>query len=65
MRSLTDKRIAGVCGGLAAYFDIDPTIVRVSWVADIYQATSNWCGKNYNAPMKVRGKKAWVIKPCN
>lgn len=32
MRSQTDKRIAGVCGGLAAYFDIDPTIVRVSWV---------------------------------
>ena len=32
MRSQTDKRIAGVCGGLADYFDIDPTIVRVSWV---------------------------------
>jgi phage shock protein PspC (stress-responsive transcriptional regulator) len=32
VRSLTDKRIAGVCGGLAEYFDVDPTIVRVSWV---------------------------------
>jgi phage shock protein C len=32
MRSRTDKRIAGVCGGLAAYFDVDPTIVRVAWV---------------------------------
>jgi len=32
MRSRTDKRIAGVCGGLASYFDIDPTIVRVAWV---------------------------------
>jgi phage shock protein PspC (stress-responsive transcriptional regulator) len=32
MRSRIDKRIAGVCGGLAAYFDVDPTIVRVSWV---------------------------------
>jgi hypothetical protein len=31
MRSQTDKRIAGVCGGLADYFDVDPTIVRVSW----------------------------------
>jgi phage shock protein PspC (stress-responsive transcriptional regulator) len=31
-RSQTDKRIAGVCGGVATYFDIDPTIVRVSWV---------------------------------
>lgn len=32
VRSQTDKRIAGVCGGLAEYFDVDPTIVRVSWV---------------------------------
>ncbi len=31
-RSGTDRRIAGVCGGLAEYFDVDPTIVRVSWV---------------------------------
>jgi phage shock protein C len=28
-RSETDKVIAGVCGGLAEYFDVDPTIVRV------------------------------------
>ena len=27
-----DKRIAGVCAGIAEYFDIDPTIVRVLWV---------------------------------
>ena len=26
------KMIAGVCGGVAEYFDIDPTIVRVLWV---------------------------------
>ena len=29
-RSRTDRRIAGVCGGLAEYFDVDPTIVRVN-----------------------------------
>ncbi|MEO6761089.1 MAG: PspC domain-containing protein [Candidatus Saccharimonadales bacterium] len=28
-RSVTDRRIAGVCGGLAEYFGIDPVIVRV------------------------------------
>ncbi|MBC7868980.1 PspC domain-containing protein [Candidatus Saccharibacteria bacterium] len=28
-RSQTDKKIAGVCGGIAEYFNIDPTIVRV------------------------------------
>ena len=26
------KKIAGVCGGIAEYFDIDPTIVRVLWI---------------------------------
>lgn len=26
-----DKMIAGVCGGLAEYFDIDPTIIRIIW----------------------------------
>jgi phage shock protein C len=31
-RSQADRRIAGVCGGLAEYFDVDPTIVRVAWV---------------------------------
>ena len=28
-RSRTDKKIAGVCGGLAEYFGIDPVIVRI------------------------------------
>ena len=32
MRSRTDRRIAGVCGGLAEYFEVDPTIMRVAWV---------------------------------
>ena len=27
------KMLAGVCGGVAEYFNIDPTIVRVLWVA--------------------------------
>ena len=31
-RSSTDKKIAGVCGGLADYFDIDPTLIRVLWL---------------------------------
>ena len=28
-RSTTDRRIAGVCGGLAKYLNIDPTVVRI------------------------------------
>ncbi|MQQ30016.1 PspC domain-containing protein [Streptococcus mitis] len=31
MRSGHDKKIAGVCAGVANYFDMDPTIVRVIW----------------------------------
>ena len=31
-KSATDKKFAGVCGGLAEYFDMDSTIVRLIWV---------------------------------
>jgi phage shock protein C len=31
-RSATDKVIAGVCGGLAKYFSLDPAIVRLAFV---------------------------------
>ena len=31
-RSRVDRQIAGVCGGIARYFDIDPVFVRVGWV---------------------------------
>ena len=31
-RSKTDRRIAGVCGGLAEYFNIDSTIVHLLFV---------------------------------
>jgi phage shock protein C len=30
-RSVTERKIAGVCGGLAEYFDVDPTVVRLLW----------------------------------
>jgi phage shock protein C len=32
VRSTNDRKLAGVCAGLADYFDIDPTIVRVLWL---------------------------------
>jgi phage shock protein C len=38
MRSSTDKKIGGVCAGLADYFDIDPTIVRVLWFLAVFCA---------------------------
>ena len=32
-RSERDVKIGGVCGGLAEYFDIDPSIIRIVWAA--------------------------------
>ncbi|MDR2121331.1 MAG: PspC domain-containing protein [Tannerella sp.] len=31
-RSDKEKMIAGVCGGIAEYFDLDPTLVRVGYI---------------------------------
>ena len=30
-RSKTNRMLVGVCGGVAEYFNIDPTVVRVIW----------------------------------
>jgi len=32
IRSVNDKMIGGVCGGLAEHFNIDPSLVRVGFV---------------------------------
>ena len=31
-KSRTDRKIAGVCGGIAEYLDVDSTIIRLVWV---------------------------------
>ena len=31
-RSRKDRRFAGVCGGIADYLGVDPTLVRILWV---------------------------------
>ena len=31
-RSVTDAKVAGVCGGLAEYLGVDATFVRVGWI---------------------------------
>ena len=38
-RSQTDRKIWGICGGLAKYFDVDPTIIRVIFVASLLCGT--------------------------
>jgi phage shock protein C len=70
MRSSRDKKIAGVCAGLAEYFDIDPTIVRVVWLLAIFLGGTGvlaylilWIVlplAPYNAPVSVPGPIAQV-----
>jgi phage shock protein C len=31
-RARNDRKLAGVCGGVAEYFGWDPTLVRVGWI---------------------------------
>ncbi|MHB1126994.1 MAG: PspC domain-containing protein [Bacillota bacterium] len=31
-RSTKDKMLGGVCGGLAEYFCVDPTLIRIVWI---------------------------------
>lgn len=35
-RSRKDSKIAGVCGGIAEYFDVDPTIIRLLALLTIF-----------------------------
>ncbi len=36
MRSRTNCKIAGVCGGLGDYLDLDPTLIRLVWVLLVF-----------------------------
>ena len=35
-RSRTDRKLAGICGGLGDYLNCDPTLVRVAWVVGAF-----------------------------
>lgn len=35
-RSMDDKILGGVCGGIARYLEVDPTLIRVLWVLAIF-----------------------------
>ena len=42
--SQTDKKIAGVCGGIAEYLEVDPTVIRIIFLI-IYSKPENGAGK--------------------
>ncbi len=31
-KSATDKKLDGVCAGIAEYLNLDPTLIRLAWV---------------------------------
>ncbi len=35
-RSATDRKLGGVCGGIAEYFEVDPTIIRVLFFLGLF-----------------------------
>ncbi len=37
-KSQTDKKLCGVCGGIAEYLNIDSTLIRLLWAAIIFCA---------------------------
>ncbi len=53
LRSRTDHKIAGVCGGFAEYFDVDSTVVRICWL--IMAVFIGWGVLGYLI--------AWIVMP--
>ncbi|WP_100374011.1 PspC domain-containing protein [Bacillus sp. FJAT-45037] len=41
IRTQNDRKIAGVCGGVAKYFNLDPTVVRILTVV-LFILTTGW-----------------------
>jgi phage shock protein C len=56
VRSATDAKIAGVCGGLAAYLGVDATPVRVGWIVLSVFPGAVVCGV-------IAYLVAWIIVP--
>ena len=54
-RSLTQKMVAGICGGLAEYFDIDVSIIRLIFIAIALASAL--------IPMFIFYIIAWIVIP--
>lgn len=52
-RSRSNRMIAGVCGGIAEYFGIDPTVVRIAFLVSLL----------IPGPQAIFYLVAWVVIP--
>ena len=55
-RSVTDAKVAGVCGGIADYFGIDATAARLPWAVLTIFPGAILCGV-------IAYIAAWIIMP--
>ena len=39
-KSRTNRKLAGVCGGIAEFFDVDVTVIRILWVLAFFMGGS-------------------------
>ena len=62
-RSVTDKMVGGVCGGLADYFAIDPVIVRLIFVLAVIFGGSGILA--YIILWIIIPQKPYIITPFN
>ena len=41
-KSNENKMVDGVCGGIAEYFNVDPTLIRLAWVLFCFMGGSGF-----------------------
>lgn len=62
-RSVTDKMIGGVCGGIAEYFEIDPVLIRLIFVLAVIFGGSGILA--YIILWIIIPQKPFIITPFN
>lgn len=55
VRTMGDKKIAGVCGGFARYFGVDSTLMRLIWIAVTF----------FTGAGLVAYPIAWIVTPAD
>jgi phage shock protein C len=65
-RSRKDRKIWGICGGLARYFNIDPTLVRILFVISLFFGTLGFWIYLVMAiivPLEPQQNESIILKP--
>ena len=57
-RNTDNKMIGGVCSGIAEYFDLDPTLVRIGWLIAFFCARTGLLA--YFIAMAIMPAKTYI-----